>query len=304
MTALAPQPAPAWGRRILPASWLRAVVALVFCLGLVLPAATAQAATLSPDLADAAKDACIRSAKAQGYNVDDVVSAKQAIGDRSNVVLRLSKGNDRYEFTCGYTEAIKKTMTATPAVAPAAAPVREAIQQPINPRADRERVVVNNRRDERVADRVERRAERNVDRNVDRTERRGVPAILWLLPLLLLPLFAFLLRQRTEETDASAVKVASYAQPQPQAQPRQAVTVSTVNTSSKPAASMATSEVVIHNNGESIMIYAGPSISNGVTGALPDGQKVSLTGRREQDWVELASGGWIEAKYLAKGAKA
>jgi hypothetical protein len=298
MTALAPQPAPVWGSRIVPASWLRAVVAIVFCLGLVVPAATAQAATLSPDLADAAKDACIRSAKAQGYNVDDVVSAKQALGDRSNVVLRLSKGNDRYEFTCGYTEAIKKTMTATPAVAPAVAPARETVQQPINPRADRERVVVNNRRDERIADRVERRAERNVER----TERRGVPGILWLLPLLLLPLFAFLLRQRTEETDASAVKVASYAQPQ--AQPRQAVTVSTVNTSSRPAASMATTEVAIHNNGESIMIYAGPSIANGVTGALPDGQKVALTGRREHDWVELASGGWIEAKYLAKGAMA
>ncbi|WNZ22476.1 SH3 domain-containing protein [Leptolyngbya sp. NK1-12] len=58
------------------------------------------------------------------------------------------------------------------------------------------------------------------------------------------------------------------------------------------------SEAIVKTDGSMLDIYSGPASSYRVTGNLRNGQRVLLSGRYENSWVELADGGWIPAQYL------
>ncbi len=58
------------------------------------------------------------------------------------------------------------------------------------------------------------------------------------------------------------------------------------------------SEALVKNDGKSLSIHSGPDESHAVTGVLYDGQHVTLSGRRSDNWAELADGGWIPARLL------
>jgi hypothetical protein len=58
------------------------------------------------------------------------------------------------------------------------------------------------------------------------------------------------------------------------------------------------SEAVVRTNGERLDIHAGPGSNHRTTGNLRNGQRVVLSGRYDNNWVELAEGGWVPAEYL------
>ena len=284
--------------------FLRGLFAAVLCLGMLLPGSAAQAANLSAVLSDTATDGCRRAAQAEGYKVVQVISAKQGIGDRTNVVLELSKANERFEFTCAYSEALRKL----PAVAAAPAIRQETAQRvavraaeaPASARVDANRNAgrPTARRDDEQ--RVAQRGQADLD---TRSERRGIPALGWLLPLLLLiPLIALLLRRNTEEPVVATKSVAT----KPVANtvktaPTTAPTTATTGSTSAPPVKVGSylNLAVVRNQGELIPVYAAASTSATASSSLADGQSVSLSGRREGDWAELEKGGWIETRFIS-----
>ena len=63
------------------------------------------------------------------------------------------------------------------------------------------------------------------------------------------------------------------------------------------------SEAIVRNDGKSLSIHSGPDASRTVTGVLYDGQQVTLSGRQDDNWVELADGGWVPKRFLDMSAK-
>lgn len=67
----------------------------------------------------------------------------------------------------------------------------------------------------------------------------------------------------------------------------------------RPAASNARhTEGVIRTNGELLDVYSGPGTSYRVVSNLRNGQRVVLTGRQDNSWVELENIGWVPAQYI------
>lgn len=270
---------------------LAALAALVFSCGLLVHAPLVSAATLAEDMVQVTKDACINVAKKRGYAVEEVTSAVPADGDSSSVVLRLSKGGERYEFNCGFSQNIHEYVAPAPARETAAVaqrndrvatqqPARVAVQQPA-------RVAVQ--QPERVA--VQRDRVRDRDRVVETTERKGGFNPLLLLPLLLLPLL-FLLRPK-EAADVSATKMGSYVNPTP-------VAKTTTTTAVVETAVAKVFDAILRTQDAAIEVRSGAGITNAVTRSLAAGSTVKLSGRYLNDWAELADGGWIDIKSLAK----
>lgn len=82
------------------------ITAAAILVGAATPfAANAQA--IAPEVATAAKQACISSAESKGFQVAEVVSIepKPGVADAANVVLSLTKAGQPYKLTCGYTKA-------------------------------------------------------------------------------------------------------------------------------------------------------------------------------------------------------
>ncbi len=57
-------------------------------------------------------------------------------------------------------------------------------------------------------------------------------------------------------------------------------------------------EAVVRTDGSLLDVHSGPANSYRVTGNLRNGQQVTLTGRQDNNWVELAEGGWVQREYL------
>jgi len=271
---------------------LAALAALVFSCGLLVHAPLVSAATLAEDMVQVTKEACVNVAKKRGYTVEEVTSAVPADGDSSSVVLRLSKGGERYEFNCGFSQNIHEYVAPAPARETAAVaqrndraatqqPARVAVQQPA-------RVAVQ--QPERVA--VQRDRVRDRDRVVETTERKGGFNPLLLLPLLLLPLLFFLLRPK-EAADVNATKMGSYVNPTP-------VAKTTTTTAAVETAVAKVFDAILRTQDAAIEVRSGAGITNAVTRSLAAGSTVKLTGRYLNDWAELADGGWIDIKSLAK----
>jgi hypothetical protein len=269
---------------------LAAFAALIFSCGLLVHAPLASAATLAEDMVQVTKDACVNVAKKRGYAVEEVTSAVPADGDSSSVVLRLSKGGERYEFNCGFSQNIREYVAPAPARETAAVaqrndrvatqqPARVAVQQPA-------RVAVQ--QPERVA--VQRDRVRDRDRVVETTERKGGFNPLLLLPLLLLPLLFFL--RPKEAADVNATKMGSYVNPTPVAK--------TTTTAAVETAVAKVFDAILRTQDAAIEVRSGAGITNAVTRSLAAGSTVKLSGRYLNDWAELADGGWIDIKSLAK----
>jgi len=270
---------------------LAALAALVFTCGLLVHAPLVSAATLAEDMVQVTKDACVNVAKKRGYAVEEVTSAVPADGDSSSVVLRLSKGGERYEFNCGFSQNIHEYVAPAPARETAAVaqrndrvatqqPARVAVQQPA-------RVAVQ--QPERVA--VQRDRVRDRDRVVETTERKGGFNPLLLLPLLLLPLLFFL--RPKEAADVNASKMGSYVNPTP-------VAKTTTTTAAVETAVAKVFDAILRTQDAAIEVRSGAGITNAVTRSLAAGSTVKLSGRYLNDWAELADGGWIDIKSLAK----
>jgi hypothetical protein len=114
-----------------------------------------------------------------------------------------------------------------------------------------------------------------VERNqADVKADRGRFNAAWLLPLLLLPLAAFLFRNKEEEAVA----------------PTRITTTPTVKSTSV--------EAQLRNQDTPIEVRSGAGTSHPVTRTIPAGSKVRLSGRYENDWAELAESGWIHIPSL------
>jgi hypothetical protein len=57
-------------------------------------------------------------------------------------------------------------------------------------------------------------------------------------------------------------------------------------------------EAIVRSSGRSVNIYDAPGTNNRVTGTLHDGQSVTLSGRYDNEWLELGLGGWVQRQYL------
>ncbi|GFE69332.1 SH3 domain-containing protein [Chroococcus sp. FPU101] len=103
---------------------------------------------------------------------------------------------------------------------------------------------------------------------------RGVSPWLWLLlPLIGIPLLIALTRGKQRTTDDD-------------------------NYNTRRTVGAERTEGLVKTNGEDLEVYSGPGTANQITGRLLNGERVILTGRRENNWVELDNGGWIPAQYV------
>jgi len=272
------------------------LASLVFCITLLFNVSTASAATLADDMVQASKDACINLAKKRGFAVETVIDAQPADGDSAHVVLKLAKGGDRYEFNCGFSQNIRQFVEATP-VATTSQSTNAAAKQSTN----RDTRVVDTNRDtnrDRTAvvqrDRtavVQRDRQRQRDQVVVAEPKRGSgfnPA--WLLPLLLLPL-AFLFLRNREAESGEPTKVGVYTTPaKPAAVKVETTATTTVNK---------VVEALLRVQDSAIEVRSGAGLTNSVARTITAGSKVRLSGRYQDDWAELAEGGWIAIQSLA-----
>ncbi|MEI6110740.1 MAG: SH3 domain-containing protein [Cyanobium sp. ELA712] len=272
---------------------MASLASLVFCITLLFNVSAASAATLADDMVQASKDACISLAKKRGFAVETVIDAQPADGDSAHIVLKLAKGGDRYEFNCGFSQNIRQFVEATP-VATTKQSTPTASNQPSN------RVVDTNRDRNAVVQRdrtavVQRDTKRQRDQVVVAEPKRDSgfnPA--WLLPLLLLPLaFLFLRNREADAESGEPTKVGVYTTPTKPAAVKVDTTATTATTANKVV------EALIRVQDSAIEVRSGAGLTNSVARTIAAGSKVRLSGRYQDDWAELAEGGWIAIQSLA-----
>jgi hypothetical protein len=111
------------------------------------------------------------------------------------------------------------------------------------------------------------------DGNTAPAKEGGFPWLWLLLPLLGIPLlFALLKGKERPETD-------------------------NVNVYNRAAQTVRT-EAVVRANSEYLDVHSGPGTTYEVTGTLRNGQRISLSQRRDNNWAELETGGWVPLQYL------
>jgi hypothetical protein len=114
----------------------------------------------------------------------------------------------------------------------------------------------------------------------------------WLLPLLLLPLAFLFLRNRDGES-GEPTKVGSYTTPATPAAVKVATPVATTTTVNKMV------EAMLRIQDSAIEVRSGAGLTNSVARSIASGSTVRLSGRYQNDWAELAEGGWIAIQSLA-----
>jgi hypothetical protein len=265
------------------------LASLVFCITLLFNVSTASAATLADDMVQASKDACINLAKKRGFAVENVIDAQPADGDSAHVVLKLAKGGERFEFNCGFSQNIRQFVEAAPVVT-----TTQATTTPAKQSTNR---VVESNRDRTAKDRTpvaQRDRQRQRDQVVVAEPKRGSgfnPA--WLLPLLLLPLAFLFLRNRDGES-GEPTKVGSYTTPATPAAVKVATPVATTTTVNNVV------EAMLRIQDSAIEVRSGAGLTDSVARTIAAGSKVRLSGRYQNDWAELAEGGWIAVQSMAK----
>jgi hypothetical protein len=263
---------------------MASLASLVFSLTLLLNVSTASAATLADDMVQASKDACISLAKKRGFSVENVIDAQPADGDSAHVVLKLAKGGDRFEFNCGFSQNIRQFVETAPL-----ATTSQSTNVPANQPTNRDNRVVETNRDRTVVAQRDRQRQRD-QVVVAEPERRSGFNPAWLLPLLLLPL-AFLFLRNREAESGEPTKVGVYTTPaKPAAVKVETTTTTTVNK---------VVEALLRSQDSAIDVRSGAGLTNSVTRTIPAASKVRLSGRYQNDWAELAEGGWIAIESLA-----
>ena len=267
---------------------MASLASLAFCITLLFNVSTASAATLADDMVQASKDACINLAKKRGFAVENVIDAQPADGDSAHVVLKLAKGGERFEFNCGFSQNIRQFVEAAPVVT-----TTQSTTTPANQPTNR---VVESNRDRTAKDRTpvaQRDRQRQRDQVVVAEPKRGSgfnPA--WLLPLLLLPL-AFLFLRNREGESGEPTKVGSYTTPATPAAVKVETPVATTTTVNKMV------EAMLRIQDSAIEVRSGAGLTNSVARSIAAGSTVRLSGRYQNDWAELAEGGWIAIQSLA-----
>ena len=264
---------------------MASLASLVFSLTLLLNVSTASAATLADDMVQASKDACISLAKKRGFSVENVIDAQPADGDSAHVVLKLAKGGDRFEFNCGFSQNIRQFVETAPL-----ATTSQSTNVPANQPTNRDNRVVETNRDRTVVAQRDRQRQRD-QVVVAEPERRSGFNPAWLLPLLLLPL-AFLLLRNREAESGEPTKVGVYTTPAKPAAVK-VETTATTTTVNKVV------EALLRSQDSAIDVRSGAGLTNSVTRTIPAASKVRLSGRYQNDWAELAEGGWIAIESLA-----
>jgi hypothetical protein len=265
------------------------LASLVFFITLLFNVSTASAATLADDMVQASKDACINLAKKRGFAVENVIDAQPADGDSAHVVLKLAKGGERFEFNCGFSQNIRQFVETAPVVK-----TTQSNTTPANQPTNR---VVESKRDRTSKDRTpvaQRDRQRQRDQVVVAEPKRGSgfnPA--WLLPLLLLPLAFLFLRNRDGES-GEPTKVGSYTTPSTAAAVKVATPVATTTTVNNVV------EAMLRIQDSAIEVRSGAGLTDSVARTIAAGSKVRLSGRYQNDWAELAEGGWIAIQSMAK----
>jgi hypothetical protein len=227
-------------------------------------------------------------AKKRGFAVENVIDAQPADGDSAHVVLKLAKGGERFEFNCGFSQNIRQFVEAAPVVT-----TTQSTTTPANQPTNR---VVESNRDRTAKDRTpvaQRDRQRQRDQVVVAEPKRGSgfnPA--WLLPLLLLPLAFLFLRNRDGES-GEPTKVGSYTTPATPAAVKVATPVATTTTVNQMV------EAMLRIQDSAIEVRSGAGLTNSVARSIAAGSKVRLSGRYQNDWAELAEGGWIAIQSLA-----
>ena len=117
----------------------------------------------------------------------------------------------------------------------------------------------------------------------------------WLLPLLLLPLVFLFLRNRDGES-GEPTKVGVYATPAKPAAVKVETPVVTTTTSTTVNKVV---EALLRVQDSAIEVRSGAGPTNSVARTILAGSKVRLSGRYQNDWAELAEGGWISIQSLA-----
>jgi hypothetical protein len=264
---------------------MASLASLVFSLTLLLNVSTASAATLADDMVQASKDACISLAKKRGFSVENVIDAQPADGDSAHVVLKLAKGGDRFEFNCGFSQNIRQFVETAPL-----ATTSQSTNVPANQPTNRDNRVVETNRDRTVVAQRDRQRQRD-QVVVAEPERRSGFNPAWLLPLLLLPL-AFLFLRNREAESGEPTKVGVYTTPAKPAAVK-VETTATTTTVNKVV------EALLRSQDSAIDVRSGAGLTNSVTRTIPAASKVRLSGRYQNDWAELAEGGWIAIESLA-----
>jgi hypothetical protein len=258
---------------------MASLASLVFSLTLLLNVSTASAATLADDMVQASKDACISLAKKRGFSVENVIDAQPADGDSAHVVLKLAKGGDRFEFNCGFSQNIRQFVETAPL-----ATTSQSTNVPANQPTNRDNRVVETNRDRTVVAQRDRQRQRD-QVVVAEPERRSGFNPAWLLPLLLLPL-AFLFLRNREAESGEPTKVGVYTTPAKPAAVK-------VETSATTTTVNKVVEALLRSQDSAIDVRSGAGLTKSVTRTIPAASKVRLSGRYQNDWAELAEGGWI-----------
>lgn len=63
------------------------------------------------------------------------------------------------------------------------------------------------------------------------------------------------------------------------------------------------SEAIVRSSDELVNVYSGPGSTYRITGNVRNGQRVFLTGRYDNDWLELENGGWVPSRYVETAAR-
>ena len=247
---------------------------------LLIQVSAASAATLSEDMVQASKDACINLARRRGFTVEKVINAQPAPSDSASVVLKLMKAGEPYEFKCGFSQAIDHFVEPAPA-----AIGQRVAQAPAT--AQRQQATVSTTQSNQPAPKANARQDVRRERAVvvernqaDVKADRGRFNAAWLLPLLLLPLAAFLFRNKEED----------------------AVAPSRITTT--PSVKSTSVEAQLRNQDAPIEVRSGAATSHAVTRTIPAGSRVRLSGRFDNDWAELAESGWIQIQSLSADPRA
>jgi hypothetical protein len=236
-------------------------------------------------MVQASKDACISLAKKRGFSVENVIDAQPADGDSAHVVLKLAKGGDRFEFNCGFSQNIRQFVETAPL-----ATTSQSTNVPANQTTNRDNRVVETNRDRTVVAQRDRQRQRDQVVVAEQERRSGFnPA--WLLPLLLLPL-AFLFLRNREAESGEPTKVGVYTTPAKPAAVK-------VETSATTTTVNKVVEALLRSQDSAIDVRSGAGLTNSVTRTIPAASKVRLSGRYQNDWAELAEGGWIAIESLA-----
>ena len=117
----------------------------------------------------------------------------------------------------------------------------------------------------------------------------------WLLPLLLLPLaFLFLRNREADGESGEPTKVGFDTTPASPAAVKVETPVVTTTTAVNNVV-----EALTRVQDSAIEVRSGAGLTNSVARTIPAGSKVRLSGRYQNDWAELAEGGWIAIQSLA-----